>query len=62
VSRFSGPAREVCDDFATITRLDLDNLEDSEENERALTELTEFVRVAAMLVYEERNRAAGTGD
>jgi len=57
LSRFSGPAREACDDFAAITRLDLDDLEDSEENEQALTELTEFVRVAAMLVYEEQDRA-----
>jgi len=61
VSRFSGPVREVCDDFAAITHLDLEDLEDSEENEQALTELTEFIRVAAMLVYEERDRATGTG-
>jgi len=54
VNRFSGPVREVCDDFAAITHLDLQDLDDSEENEQALTELTEFVRVAAMLVYEEQ--------
>ncbi len=54
VSRLSGPVREACDDFATITHLDLEDLDDSEENEQALTELTEFVRVAAMLVYEEQ--------
>lgn len=58
-SRFSGPAREACDDFAAITHLDLQDLDDSEANEQALTELTEFVRVAAMLVYEEQGRASG---
>lgn len=46
--------REVLRDFADITRLDLDQLTGSEEDESALTELIEFVRVAAMLVYEER--------
>lgn len=46
--------REVLRDFADITRLDLDQLSESEEDESALTELLEFVRVAAMLVYEER--------
>lgn len=46
--------REVLRDFADITRLDLDQLTGSEEDESALTELIEFVRVAAMLVFEER--------
>lgn len=50
----SDQAREVLRDFADITRLDLDQLPDDEENEVALTELTEFVWVAAMLIYEER--------
>jgi len=54
VSRCSGSVREVCDDFSAITRLDLKDLDASEENEQALTELTEFVRVATMLVYEEQ--------
>ncbi|WP_089725893.1 UPF0149 family protein [Candidatus Thiosymbion oneisti] len=61
VSQFSGPVREVCDDFAAITHLDLKDLDDSEENEQALTELTEFVRVAVMLVYEEQCPVAGVG-
>jgi len=61
VNRFSEPAREACNDFAAITHLDLEDLDDCEENEQALTELTEFVRVAAMLVYEEQCPAAGTG-
>jgi len=59
--RFSGPAREVCDDFVAITQLDLQELDDSEANEQALTELTEFIRVATMLVYEEQARAPEAG-
>ena len=46
--------REVLRDFTEITRLDLGQLSESEEDESALTELLEFVRVAAMLVYEEQ--------
>lgn len=46
--------REIFRDFADLTRMDLDALEEVEENEDALTEITEFVWVAAMLVYEER--------
>jgi len=61
VNRCSEPVREVCDNFAAITRLDLQDLDDSEENEQALTELTEFVRVAAMLVYEEQCPAVWVG-
>jgi len=47
----------VLGDFASITRLDLDDLEDSETNEEALAELTEFLRVAVMLLYEEQGRS-----
>jgi uncharacterized protein YgfB (UPF0149 family) len=46
--------REIFRDFADLTRMDLDDLTDDSGNEDALTELTEFVWVAAMLVYEER--------
>ena len=53
--------REVLQDFTDITRLDLDQLAESEEDEAALTELIEFVRVAAMLVYEERVVASQGG-
>ena len=50
----SDQTREVFRDFTDITRLDLENLDDGEDNEDALTEVVEFVWVAAMLVYEER--------
>lgn len=54
--RLSGPAREAFEDVAAITHLDLRDLDDSEENEQALMELTEFVRVAVMLIYEDTVR------
>ncbi|WP_170265449.1 UPF0149 family protein [Thiohalocapsa marina] len=47
-----GEAREAFDDLLEITRMDLDDLDDGPENEEALTEIVEFIRVAAMLVHE----------
>lgn len=49
----SPEAREGCDDFLAITELDLEDLEGTEENEAALTEVTELMRVATMLVYTD---------
>ncbi|EXJ16401.1 YecA family protein [Imhoffiella purpurea] len=57
-SDLSEQGREVIRDFADLTRMDLAGLEESEENEEALMEITEFVRVAAMLIQEERNPPA----
>jgi uncharacterized protein YgfB (UPF0149 family) len=59
-SGLSDQGREAIGDLASITRLDLDELEESKENEAALTELTEFVRVAAMVVYEEQGASGNT--
>jgi uncharacterized protein len=50
----SEQGREILRDFSGLTRLDLSALEEGEENEAALAEITEFVRVAAMLLYQER--------
>jgi uncharacterized protein YgfB (UPF0149 family) len=50
----SGPNREVFDDFVELTRMDLNDLDDGEANEQALAEIIEFVRVAALLFYEDR--------
>ncbi len=55
-SEFSPQTREALGDFVEITRMDLDALEDSEENEAALAEVSEFVWVAATLVYEDLAR------
>ena len=51
-STFSGQGREVMRDFVELTRMDPNDLEDNEENERALVEVVEFVRVATRLVFE----------
>ncbi len=54
---FSGATREAIDDLTELTRIDLNGLEDNEDNEQALEEISEFLWVAAMLVYEDRSRA-----
>ena len=46
--------REILRDFTDVTRMDLDGLDDDEQNEEALTEVSEFIRVAAMTIYQER--------
>lgn len=53
-AELSEQTREIFHDFSDLTRLDLEALEEGEENEAALTEVTEFVWVAAMLLYHER--------
>jgi uncharacterized protein YgfB (UPF0149 family) len=50
----SDQTREVFRDFVDITRMDIEDLAEGEDNEDALTEIVEFLWVAAMLVYEER--------
>ena len=39
----------------TLTRMDLSDLDDNQANEEALAEIIEFVRVAALLIYEDRS-------
>jgi uncharacterized protein len=55
----SAEIREVLLDFTDVTRMDLDKLDDDEENEEALTEVSEFIRMAAMLIHQERVVARG---
>jgi uncharacterized protein len=50
----SEQSREILRDLAAMTQMDFDTLEESEENEQALAEVIEFVRVAAMLIHHER--------
>ena len=50
---------EALRNLADIVHLDSDMAADSEEDEEAYTELTEFVWVAAMLVFEERAPRVG---
>ena len=46
--------REALQDIAQITRMDLLKLQNSAEDEAAYIEIVEFVRVAVMLVYDDR--------
>ncbi len=63
----SAETREVIADFSQITRMDLDALPDGrpdaladdEPHEAALTEIAEFVAVAALLLREDRLAAGG---
>lgn len=50
----SEQTREILHDFNDLTRIDLDDLDDPEEHEEALAELTEFIRVSALLIHDER--------
>jgi len=47
------PVKEALQDLAEISRMDVDGIQGDEEDEVALTEVTEFVWVAAMLVHDE---------
>lgn len=51
-ARLTPESREVFDDLMEVTRMDLDDLDESADNETALTEVLEFLRVAALLIRE----------
>ncbi len=46
-------AKEALQDLSEISRMDVDGIQGDEEEEVALTEVTEFIWVAAMLVHDE---------
>jgi yecA family protein len=48
----SEEAKEAIEDIASFTRMDVDSLEESEDEEDALIEITEFLWVAAMVIRE----------
>ncbi len=50
--QLSDEAREALEDIASFTRMDIDGIEESEDEEDALVEITEFLWVAAMLIRE----------
>jgi uncharacterized protein YgfB (UPF0149 family) len=52
-ARLAPQTREAFDDLLEVTRMDLNDLDDDEANEQALSDVTEFIRVAAMLLYED---------
>ena len=45
-------AREALEDIASFTRMDVAGIDESEEEESALVEITEFLWVASMLIRE----------
>ena len=51
--QLSAETQEALHDFTEISRMDTDALGDSEEDEEALIEITEFPWVAAMLVHAD---------
>jgi uncharacterized protein YgfB (UPF0149 family) len=55
-ARLSPDAGEVVRDLTEITRAGVDAADGAEENEAALAELVEFVRVGVQLVFEEAGR------
>jgi uncharacterized protein YgfB (UPF0149 family) len=54
--RLSGEAGEVVRDLTEITRAGVDAADGAEENEAALAELVEFVRIGVQLLFEETGR------
>ena len=50
----SAETSEILLDLTDVTRMELDRLDDDEQNEESLTEVSEFIRVAAMTIYQER--------
>ncbi len=54
--------KEALNDLAEISRMDIDGIAGDEEEEAALTEVTEFVWVAAMLVHDELLEAGSEGN
>lgn len=55
-ARLSADAGEVVRDLTEITQAGVDAADGEEENEAALAELVEFVRVGVQLVFEEAGR------
>lgn len=53
VTRLPGDVGELVRDLSEITRIGVDGSESAETNERAYSELVEFVRVGVQLLFEE---------
>jgi uncharacterized protein YgfB (UPF0149 family) len=56
--RLSVEGREALQDFYEIARLEVDAGDPAEDEQQALTEIEEYMRVAAMLVYEDMHAPA----
>ena len=53
VTSLPGDAGEIVNDIIRISQADVADAEDDEQAERALVELTEYIRVGVQLVFEE---------
>lgn len=56
--QLDGEAREAFDDLVELTRMDLAAIEDTDEDEQALVEVIEFLRIAAMSIREAMPRSS----
>jgi hypothetical protein len=54
----SGDAREIVNDITRISEAEMDTARAGVEEERALSEIVEYVRVGVQLVFEELRSAA----
>lgn len=52
--QLSSESRELIDDFYSITNLDVDSeIDDDNDNDAALTELVEYVRIGMLFIFED---------
>lgn len=61
-SMLSAQTRELLNDFSEITRVDTDDVENSDANQAALIEIEEYLREGLMLIRDELNEARGIPD
>lgn len=57
VETLPGDVGEVVHDFLDISKAGYDSEQDDEQNEKAFAEVVEYLRVGAMLVFNEFNQA-----
>jgi hypothetical protein len=53
ISQYSAEAQEVISDFVKISQSDMDTDENGNEDETALMEIVEYVRIGAMLIWSD---------
>ena len=58
----AGVVREILEDFSELSRAAVEEGADDAESEAAYTELIEYVRVSAQLVFEEFHALRSSGD
>lgn len=58
-SNLSEDVNELLRDFAAITQIEKSDDDDNQENEAAFAEITEYVRMGALLIHTELRRQSG---